>query len=127
VSPRTRTPDEEPSAEARQRRAVAEILGDIKGADPMLAITALGRIMDVVAEAREEGARLARQEFRPERFDRSWWHYADDCPVPPGTAGAGDSPDPHDDIVQAATGGPDFTPAVWPTAAPDPLGEAPRE
>jgi hypothetical protein len=77
-------------------------------------------------EAREEGARLARQEFRPERFDRSWWHYADDCPVPPGTAGAGDSPDPHDDIVQAATGGPDFTPAVWPTAAPDPLGEAPR-
>jgi hypothetical protein len=78
-------------------------------------------------EAREEGARLARQEFRPERFDRSWWHYADDCPVPPGAAGAGDSPDPHDDIVQAATGGPDFTPAVWPTAAPDPLGEAPRE
>lgn len=20
---------------------------------------------------------------RVERFDRSWWHYADDCPVPP--------------------------------------------
>lgn len=28
-------------------------------------------------------AALLAEPVPPERFDRTWWHYADDCPVPP--------------------------------------------